>query len=85
MLGFPIWGSSSGMVQLPDAGKRRVDSTPHAAPEAAAVKLEIEDPLVDEHGPLNKRSKDASSPNQQVDLWLYFSDRRCVITSIRIS
>ncbi|CAL9751567.1 unnamed protein product [Musa acuminata subsp. burmannicoides] len=53
------------MVQLPDAGKRRVDSTPHAAPEAAAVKLEIEDPLVDEHGPLNKRSKDASSPNQQ--------------------
>ncbi|URE05580.1 hypothetical protein MUK42_20930 [Musa troglodytarum] len=49
------------MVQLPDAGKRRVDS----APEAAAVKLEIEDPLDDEHGPLNKRSKDANPPNQQ--------------------
>ncbi|KAJ8505505.1 hypothetical protein OPV22_006391 [Ensete ventricosum] len=53
------------MVQLPDAGKRRVDSAAHAAPEAAAVKLEIEDPLDDEHGPLNKRSKDASPPNQQ--------------------
>ncbi|RZS23002.1 hypothetical protein BHM03_00055844 [Ensete ventricosum] len=73
------------MVQLPDAGKRRVDSAAHAAPEAAAVKLEIEDPLDDEHGPLNKRSKDASPPNQQVDRWLYFSGRRCVIASIRIS
>ncbi|WOL13885.1 hypothetical protein Cni_G22665 [Canna indica] len=50
------------MVQLPDSGKRRAESTP---PQPAAVKAELEDPLDDEHSPPNKRSKDASAPNQQ--------------------
>ncbi|KAG9455930.1 hypothetical protein H6P81_000438 [Aristolochia fimbriata] len=46
------------MVQLVSSANLRPE------PEKSAVKLEIEDPLDEEHGPLNKRSK-ASPPLQQ--------------------
>ncbi|XP_068647268.1 uncharacterized protein [Aristolochia californica] len=47
------------MVQLVNSGFLRPE------PENSAVKLEIEDPLDEEHGPLNKRSKASPPPQQQ--------------------
>ncbi|XP_058067772.1 uncharacterized protein LOC131217060 isoform X2 [Magnolia sinica] len=51
------------MVQLVDSGKLRPDSD-SSCPGKLPVKLEIEDPLDEEHGPLNKRSK-ISAPFDQ--------------------
>ncbi|RRT49099.1 hypothetical protein B296_00036487 [Ensete ventricosum] len=46
------------MVQLTNHGKLRPESElPMKMTLPSATKLEIEDPLEDEHGPLNKRSK----------------------------
>ncbi|CAL9161842.1 unnamed protein product [Musa hybrid cultivar] len=57
------------MVQLRSYEKLRPDSglpitKPTPAPAAAGVKLEIEDQLEDEHGPLDKRPKMDTSPPQ---------------------
>lgn len=59
------------MVQLANLGKlRQVMETPaKSAADAAAVpmvKLEIEDPLEDEHGPLTKKPKSPGPFQQQV-------------------
>ena len=66
------------MVQLRSYEKLRPDSglpitKPTPAPAAAGVKLEIEDQLEDEHGPLDKRPKMDTSPLQPVDLSCSFS------------
>uniref|UniRef100_A0A1D1YZ22 Pre-rRNA-processing protein IPI3 n=1 Tax=Anthurium amnicola TaxID=1678845 RepID=A0A1D1YZ22_9ARAE len=58
------------MVQVADPGRLRPESEVPgrskggAAPAGVAVKLEVEDPLEEEHGPENKRSK-LSLPFQQ--------------------
>ena len=60
------------MVQLTNLGKIRPHTGPPEAEAAAAppvVKLEIEDPLEEEHGPLNKKPKGpAAASFQQVSL-----------------
>ncbi|XP_038981860.1 uncharacterized protein LOC103707426 isoform X2 [Phoenix dactylifera] len=57
------------MVQLPNPGKFRLDSDPPraagVAAAAAAMKVEIEDFLDEEHGPFSKKSRNASLPQQQ--------------------
>ena len=64
------------MVQLANFGNLRPESElPGKAaapptPPPVPVKLEIEDPLDEEHGPLNKRTK-ADVPVQQVNLFLF--------------
>lgn len=72
VLGFLVRESSSGMVQSADSSKRRAGSTPHPAPSPPKVKLELKESLDDERGPLHKRSRDASTSNQQVDESLLF-------------
>jgi hypothetical protein len=49
------------MVIMPNPSKIRPDSNGNPRP---VVKMEIEDSLEEEHGPLNKRSKLAASPSQ---------------------
>lgn len=61
------------MVQLTNHGKLRPESElPMKMTLPLATKLEIEDPLEDEHGPLNKRSKVASLPSLQQGISLRF-------------
>ncbi|OAY71873.1 hypothetical protein ACMD2_11155 [Ananas comosus] len=62
------------MVQLPSSAKIRPDPVRPAAEAAAAdrvavkveVEVEVEDPLEDEHGPFNKRSKHLAPPQQEM-------------------
>ncbi|KAI4344325.1 hypothetical protein L6164_011565 [Bauhinia variegata] len=49
------------MVQLMNSGNLRPDLETASGRDKAPVKLEIEDPLEEEHGPLNKRSKLSSA------------------------
>lgn len=59
------------MVQLPTPGKFRLDSDQPRSTAAAAkveiqaVKVEIEDSSEEEHGPLSKKPKNATLPQQQ--------------------
>lgn len=60
------------MVQLPSPGKFRLDSEPpRAAALATAMKVEIEDFLDEEYGPLGKKSRDDTLPQQQVEPLLH--------------
>ncbi|XP_020083117.1 uncharacterized protein LOC109706590 isoform X2 [Ananas comosus] len=62
------------MVQLPSSAKIRPDPVRPAAEAAVAdrvavkveVEVEVEDPLEDEHGPFNKRSKHLTPPQQEM-------------------
>ncbi|RRT52740.1 hypothetical protein B296_00028462 [Ensete ventricosum] len=51
--------------EMPRPGSGLPIKNPTPAPAAAGVKLEIEDQLEDEHGPLDKRPKMGTSPPQQ--------------------
>ena len=73
------------MVQLTNLGKIRPHTGPPEAEAAAAppvVKLEIEDPLEEEHGPLNKKPKGPAAPFRQVSLFLSIFMYEIDLTSI---
>lgn len=50
--------------------RQRQIRPPVVAGEMIPVKLEIEDSLVDEHGPFNKKQKQSSSSDQVKSLFL---------------
>lgn len=52
------------MVQLMTSGDLRSEQETADCTEKAPVKLEIEDSLEEEHGPLNKRSKPSPAFNE---------------------
>jgi hypothetical protein len=52
------------MVQMMRSGNLRPDADTASCRDQVPVKLEIEDPLEDEHGPLSKRSKNSSTFEQ---------------------
>lgn len=65
------------MVQLANLGKSRLLQAEPPLPAKSevavpAVKLEIEDPLEEEHGALNKKPKVYSSFQPQQAFFLYF-------------
>lgn len=59
------------MVLMPNQSKIRPDSNGNPR---AVVKMEIEDSLEEEHGPINKRSKLVASPNQHQQQQVLISD-----------
>ncbi|KAI4335513.1 hypothetical protein L6164_014151 [Bauhinia variegata] len=53
------------MVQLMNSGNPRPELETASGRDKVPVKLEIDDPLEEEHGPLNKRSKPSSALQEQ--------------------
>lgn len=64
------------MVQLMKSGVLRTE--PETCTEKLLVKVEIEDSLEEEHGPLSKRSKPTPAVNE-VFLFLFFRISNCLV------
>ena len=65
------------MVQLMKSGNRSLEPDMASLWDKVPVKLEIEDSLEEEHGPLSKRSKTATSFSPVCGIGFFF----CLITN----
>ncbi|XLR09183.1 hypothetical protein S83_037121 [Arachis hypogaea] len=62
------------MVQLMGSGNHHSDPETALIRERRLVKLEIEDPLEEENGPINKRSKSSLAPKESISRDASFGD-----------